>query len=239
MNRLEIRNRFTPAPDYPASTSGTEATCGVCHVSKKFSLFRVPCVDVDFRHGLHVGFTVSPLSGIVHGSAVNYDSATVIDRFLGKEILEMPGIDAAQPIMTFAVTGGATVKVPVFTEMTAGVTGASVVIPVDVLDVPSEDLGGYQFKLTYDTAVVTVTGAIVQGGDFPFDAIIAENTPPATGGETAEWNHFQGGSVPVPALITVANITFEPVGVAGEYTNLDITVVALVDNASEDILNSD
>ena len=43
-------------------------------------------------------FTVSPLSGIVHGSAVNDDSATVIDRFLGKEGLEMPGIDATQPI---------------------------------------------------------------------------------------------------------------------------------------------
>jgi len=241
VNRLEIRNRFTPAPDYAASTSGTEAKCGVCHVSKKFSLFRVPCVDVDFRHGLHVGFHRLPLSGIVYGSGVNDDSATVIDRFLGKEKFEMHGIDATQPIMTFAVTGGSTVKVPLFTEMTAGVTGTSVVIPVVVLDVPSEDLGGYQFKLTYDTAVVTVavTGAIVQGGHFPFDAITAENTPPATGGETAEWNHFQGGSVPVPALTTVANITFEPVGVAGECTNLDITVVALVDNASEDILNSD
>ena len=45
--------------------------------------------------------------------------------------------------------------------------------------------------------------------------------------------------MPVPALTTVANITFEPVGVAGECTNLDITVVSLVDNASEDILNSD
>ena len=56
VNRLKIRNRFTPAPDYAASTSSTEAKCGVCHVSKKFSLFRVPCVDVDFRHGLHVGF---------------------------------------------------------------------------------------------------------------------------------------------------------------------------------------
>ena len=144
--------------------------------------------------------------------------------------------------MTFQATGGAIVKVPLLTEMTAGVTGGSVVIPVDVLDVPSGDLGAYQFKLTYDTAVVTVavTGAIVLGGDFPFDAITAVNiTSPATGGDVAEWNHFQGGSVPVPALITVANITFEPVGVAGECTNLDITVVALVDNASEDILNSE
>jgi len=43
-------------------------------------------------------FTVSPLSGIVQGSAINDDSATVIDRFLGKEILEMHGIDATQPI---------------------------------------------------------------------------------------------------------------------------------------------
>ena len=43
-------------------------------------------------------FTVSPLSGIVHDSAVNDDSATVIDLFLGKEILEMPGIDATRPI---------------------------------------------------------------------------------------------------------------------------------------------
>ena len=43
-------------------------------------------------------FTVSPLSGIVHSSAVNDGSGTVIDRFLGKEILEMHGIDATQPI---------------------------------------------------------------------------------------------------------------------------------------------
>jgi hypothetical protein len=186
-------------------------------------------------------FTISPLSGIVHGSATNDDSATIKDRFLGKDTLELHGTDNTQSIMTFAVTGGAIVKVPLLTEMTAGVTGASVSIPVDVLDVPSGDLGAYQFKLTYDTAVVTVavTGAIVLGGDFPFDAITAENTTPATGGETVEWNHFQGGSVPVPALITVANITFEPVGEAGECTTLDITVVALVDNASLDILNSD
>jgi len=43
-------------------------------------------------------FTVSSPGGIVHGSAVNDDSATVIDRSLGKEILEMHGIDATQPI---------------------------------------------------------------------------------------------------------------------------------------------
>ncbi len=43
-------------------------------------------------------FTVSPLSGIVQGSAINDDSDTVIDRSLGKEILEMLGIDATQPI---------------------------------------------------------------------------------------------------------------------------------------------
>ena len=56
---------------------------------------------------------------------------------------------------------------------------------MDVLDVPSGDLGAYQFKLTYDSSVVTVpvTGAIVLGGDFPFDAITAENTTPATGGK--------------------------------------------------------
>ena len=186
-------------------------------------------------------FTISPLSGIVHDSAVNDDSATVKDRFLGKDTLELHGTDNTQSIMTFAVTGGAIVKVPLLTEMTAGVTGASVSIPVDVLDVPSGDLGTYQFKLTYDSSVVTVpvTGAIVLGGDFPFDAITAENTTPATGGETVEWNHSQGGSVVVPAAITVANITFEPVGLAGECTTLDITVVALVDNASLDILNSD
>ena len=43
-------------------------------------------------------FTVSPQSGIVQGSAINDDPATVIDLFLGKEILDMHGIDATQPI---------------------------------------------------------------------------------------------------------------------------------------------
>ena len=66
-------------------------------------------------------FTISPLSGIVHGSAVNDDSATVRDRFLGKDTLELHGTDNTQSIMTFAVTGGAIVKVPLLTEMTAGV----------------------------------------------------------------------------------------------------------------------
>ena len=43
----------------------------------------------------------------------------------------------------------------------------------------------------------------------------------------------------VPASITVANVTFQPVGVAGQCTTLDITVVELVDNASDPIVNSD
>jgi hypothetical protein len=188
-----------------------------------------------------VVFNVPPLSGIVHGSAINDDSATVTDRFLGKEILELHGVYDVYAGKTLAVTGGATVVVPLLTEITAGVTGGATSIPIDVLDVPAGDLGAYQFKLTYDPAVVTVgvTGTAVQGGDFPFDAITAVNiTTPVTGGETIEWNHFQGGSEGVPALITVANVTFEPVGAAGECTTLDITVVELVDNDSVPIPNS-
>ena len=85
-----------------------------------------------------------------------------------------------------------------------------------------------------------VTGSAVQGSDAPFDAVTAVNiTTPVTGGEIVEWNHFQGGSVSVPASITVASVTFQPVGVAGECTTLDITVVELVDNASVPIPNSD
>ena len=187
-------------------------------------------------------FNESGPSGSVYGSTTIEDPANVTDRFLTKQTVDLRGIDSLQPRMTLAVTGVATVEVPFLTEITEGVTGATVAIPVDVLDVPSGDLGAYQFKLTYDPAVVTVgvTGSAVQGGDAPFDAVTAVNiTTPTTGTEVVEWNHFQGGSVGVPALITVANVTFEAVGVAGECTNLDITVVELVDNASVDIPNSD
>ena len=105
-------------------------------------------------------FNVSPLSGIVHGSAINDDSATVTDRFQGKEILELHGIYDVYARKTLAVTGGATVTVPLPTEITAAVTGGATAIAIDVLDVPLGDLGAYQFTVTYDPAVVTVEAGV-------------------------------------------------------------------------------
>ena len=114
---------------------------------------------------------------------------------------------------TLAVTGApATVTVPLSTDLTLGVTGASATIPVDVLDVPEGDLGAYQFKIVFDPAVLQFT--TVLGGDSPFDGITA--TSPVTGAGILRWNSFQGGSVSVPAAITVANVVFLGVGDVGE-----------------------
>ena len=88
-------------------------------------------------------FNGSDQSGSAYGSTTIEDPAHVTDRFLTKDTVELRGIDSLQPRMTFAVTGAATVEVPLLSEVTSGVTGATVVIPVNVLDTPSGDLGAY------------------------------------------------------------------------------------------------
>ena len=135
--------------------------------------------------------------------------------------------------MTLAVTGSATVTVPALTGITVGTTGASVA--VTVLDTPGGNLGAYQFEVSFDPAVIDITG--VSGGVSPFDAITAVSSP-ATGSGTVEWNHFQGGQVSVPANIIVSNLQVVPVGAAGECSALDIFVVEVVDNDGVDIPNT-
>jgi len=140
-------------------------------------------------------FNGSGQSVSVYGSTTIEDPANVTDRFLTKETIDLRGIDSLQPRMTFAVTGAATVEVPLLSEVTAGVTGATVVIPVIVLDTPSGDLGAYQFSLTYDPLIVTVgvTGSAVQGGDAPFDAVTAVNiTNPTTECKRLRLDHHRG-----------------------------------------------
>jgi len=138
--------------------------------------------------------------------------------------------------MTLAVTG-ASVTVPLSTEITLGVTGASATIPVDVLDVPSGDLGAYQFRIAYDDSVIEATAVL--GGDSPFSWVTAFNvTTSVTGGGVVTWNSFQGGSTAVSAAITVANVVFLGVGAVDECSALDLTVEELVDNAAVAIENS-
>ena len=138
-----------------------------------------------------------------------------------------------------------TVKVPSLTEVFVGPTGLAteVSMTVDVLGVPGGDLGAYQFQLSYDPAVVTVANPATDffGGEAPFDAVTAINiTSPATGSEVIEWNHFQGSQTLISTGVhKLASLVFQAVGQPGECTNLNITVVELVDNASVPIPNSD
>ena len=131
----------------------------------------------------------------------------------------------------------AIVTVPLSTVLVIGGTGASVTVAIDVLDVPSGDLGAYQFKIAYDTSVITATAVL--GGDSPFSGVTASNiTTPVTGVGVVTWNSFQGGSVSVSAAITVANVVFEPTGSVGDCTALDLTVEELVDNSAVAISNT-
>jgi len=136
-----------------------------------------------------------------------------------------------------SLAGDATVTVPLSTELGLGVTGSSVTVPIDVLDVPSGDLGAYQFKIAYDASVIEATAVL--GGDSPFSGVTASNfTITVTGVGIVTWNNFQGGSVSVPAAITVANVVFFGVGEAGECSALDLTVEELVDNSAVAISNT-
>ncbi len=132
---------------------------------------------------------------------------------------------------TLAVTGTATVTVPLSAEITLGVSGASVTIPVDVLDMPAGDLGAYQFNIAFDDSVLEMS--TVLGGDSPFDGVTAFSVAGgATGSSVVAWNSFQGGSVSVPAEITVANVVFIGIGAVGECSTIDLTVEELVDNSA-------
>ena len=71
-------------------------------------------------------FNPSGQSGGVYGSTTIEDTVNVTDRFLTKETADLRGTDSLQPRMTLAVTGAATVQVPLLSEVTAGVTGATV-----------------------------------------------------------------------------------------------------------------
>ena len=117
----------------------------------------------------------------------------------------------------------ATVNVPLLTEIAVAATGQAA---VNVLDTFVGDLGAYQFEVSFDPTVVQVTDVL--GGVAPFDAVTAFNIDNLTG--VVRWNHFQTGQVTVPADINVANMVFIAVGLAGQCTTLDITVVDLVDN---------
>ena len=90
---------------------------------------------------------------------------------------------------------------------------------------------------------MTVTNIVtdVFGGDAPFEAITAANiTNPATRSEVVEWNHFQGGQTLISTGVhKLATVIFQAVGVPGECTTVDITVVELLDNAGVAIPNSD
>ena len=146
---------------------------------------------------------------------------------------ELSSISWATEVASPPAAGEANVTVPLLTELTLGVSGASTTIPVDVLDVPSGDLGAYQFKIEFDPDVLQFS--TVLGGDAPFDGIIA--TSPVTGGGVVRWNNFQSGSVSVPAAITVANVVFLAVGEVGECSAIDLTVEELVDNSAAAITN--
>ena len=139
--------------------------------------------------------------------------------------------------VTLAVTGAsATVTVPLSTEITLGVSGASATIAVNVLDVPSGDLGAYQFKIFFDDSVLEATNAL--GGDSPFTGVTAFNVTTSATGGAVTWNSFQGGSVSVPASITVANVVFVGIGSVGECSAIDLTVEELVDNSAVAIDNT-
>ena len=179
--------------------------------------------------------TVSAKSGPDATSRLNLSNMTV--KLTGNQASEFSRFSDWQAKATAAVTGTATVKVPLLTELTLSVTGASVVsIPVTVLDAHDSELGAYQFKVTYDPAVVEATSVL--GGASPFGGITASNvTNPVTGTEAVEWNHFQGGSILVPAEIEVANIVFTATGAAGQCSDLEITVVEIVDNSAVPFAN--
>ncbi len=71
-------------------------------------------------------FNESGQGGSVYSSTTIEYPANVTDRFRTKETVDLRGVDSLQPRMTFAVTGAATVQVPLLSEVTAGVTGATV-----------------------------------------------------------------------------------------------------------------
>jgi|GEM_PF-1812627 hypothetical protein len=165
-----------------------------------------------------------------------------LDRFWAKistdpdQGLSSAGFSARVSELTQGVTGGsATVTVPLITEIGLSVTGASVTIPINVLDVPSGDLGAYQFKIYYDDSVIEAS--TVSGGEAPFNGVTAFNVTTTVTGGVVAWNTFQGGSIPVPTTITVANVVFLGVGSVGECSPLDLAVEELVNNAAVAIDN--
>ena len=193
--------------------------------------YLIATIPLSFAIGIVLALillnTVSAKSGYESTSQLTY--STMAANLTGNQLSNNPRANAWQPMVTSAVTATATVKVPLLTELTVGVTGAS--IPVTVLDTPLGELGAYQIKVSYDPAVIKATSVL--GGDSPFDGITAFNvTNPVTGAELVEWNHFQSGSVTVPNSFDLANIVFDAVGAVGECSTLDLTVVELVDNAA-------
>lgn len=148
-----------------------------------------------------------------------------------------PSSVAAAPVLTINFQLTTTVEVPPLLEITVA---TSEMAAVDVSNPPAGDLGAYQFELSYDPAVVQVTGVL--GGAAPFDGVTAfniDNAPdPVTGLGLVQWNHFQGGQAPVPVSgLTVASVEFLAVGQAGDCSPIDITVTELVDNQGVPIPN--
>lgn len=199
--------------------------------------FTIIAISLSLAIGIFISLmllgTVSAKSGSDATSQLAF--STIMAKLTGNQILENPNTRRWQAKVTSSVTGAAIVKVPLLTEITVAVTGASVAsVPVTVLDTPLGELGAYQFKVSYDPAVIQATSVL--GGDSPFAGITASNvTNPVTGAEVVEWNHFQSGSVFVPASIDVANIVFTAVGTAGECSTLSLTIVELVDNSAVSI----
>lgn len=199
--------------------------------------FTIIAISLSLAIGIFMSLmllgTVSAKSGSDATSQLAF--STIMAKLTGNQILENPNTRRWQAKVTSSVTGAAIVKVPLLTEITVAVTGASVAsVPVTVLDTPLGELGAYQFKVSYDPAVIQATSVL--GGDSPFAGITASNvTNPVTGAEVVEWNHFQSGSVFVPASIDVANIVFTAVGTAGECSTLSLTIVELVDNSAVSI----
>jgi len=125
----------------------------------------------------------------------------------------------------------ATIAVPTGIEITVASSGQA---PVNALNTPSLDLGAYQFELSYDPTVVTVTGVL--GGTVPFDDVTGVNN--ATPGLVV-WNDFQGGQVAVTADHNLANVQLQ--AAVGAQVNgcspLTLTVIELVDNQAAAIPN--
>ncbi len=104
-------------------------------------------------------------------------------------------------------------------------------MPITVKNIPVPGLGAYDLRISYDPAVINVTGVL--GGAAPFNGSPTGNT--GTPGLVL-LNAYQATQFPGPTGdIVVAYVVVTAVGTSGSGTALNLTVITLSNVAGGNI----